>query len=312
VAAYRDPQKWSQIWQTREGEFDPKARIPDMDYEGIDAACVFGAFSLVSFLEIDDPPFAAELAKAMNDWGIDEYCGVAPERLKYPGVLPLQDVNLAVKEIYRLKQKGAVGIQVWPHFKRVPLHDPRFEPIWAAAEEVDLPICIHACNYMGYGPESTDIHFFKHAFLSWDMVLACTSFVGYGILEKHPKLRVGFFESMASWAMWLADRLDEHYGLWAKEVPWLSRSPREWMLSENCYYSAQAVEISIPQFMQVMNPKTIGFNSDYSHGDGASPDSVKLIYTRKDLSDEQKRLVLGENSARFYKIPLKSYSAAGR
>ena len=304
VTAFRDPKVWSSIWQTREGEFDSKARLPDMDYEGIDVACVFGAFSLVSFLDIDDPGFAIELARAVNDWSIEEYCGVDPRRLKFPAVLPFQDPKAVVQEIYRVKEKGAVGLQVWPHFRRIPLHDPRFDMIWSAAEEVDLPICIHACNYMGWGPESNELHFFKHAFLSYDMMLACSSFTGYGILEKHPKLRVGYFESMASWAIWLADRLDEHWNLWSRELPWQTRSPGEWMRTENCYYSAQAVEKSIPQFMEVMNPNTVGFNSDYSHGDGASPDSVKLIYTRNDMTEEQKRKVLGENAARFYKIPL--------
>ena len=137
-------------------------------------------------------------------------------------------------------------------------------------------------------------------------MLACASFTGYGLLEKYPNLRVGYFESMASWAIWLADRLDEHWNLWSQELPWQTRSPGDWMRTENCYYSAQAVEKSIPQFMDIMNPNTVGFNSDYSHGDGASPDSVKLIWTRTDLTEEQKRKVLGENAARFYKIPLVS------
>ena len=72
------------------------------------------------------------------------------------------------------------------------------------------------------------------------------------------------------------------------------------MRSENVYYSAQAVEGSIMEFM---NPDTIGFNSDYAHWDGSSPDSVKRIWTRTDMTEEQKRKVLGENAARFFKLP---------
>ena len=53
------------------------------------------------------------------------------------------------------------------------------------------------------------------------------------------------------------------------------------MRSENVYYSAQAVEGSIPQCMEFM----------------------KRIWTRTDMTEEQKRKVLGENAARFFKLP---------
>ncbi len=299
-----DPVREPHLWYWREGMKDPLLRIEDMDYEGIDVAVSFGSMVGNHAITVaDDAPFAAALSRAYNDWAIDEYCGADPKRLLVPACLPLHDPKLAVEEVYHAKEKSAIGVQVWPHFRRTPLHDPRFDIVWAAAEEVDLPVCVHVNTYMSTGHEMFDRWFFKHAFLSHDMMVACTSFVGYGILEKHPNLRVGFFEGSSSWAIWLADRLNEHWELLPHEVPWQTRSQAEWMRSENVYYSAEPGEGPIPQFMQFMNPDTIGFNSDYAHWDSSSPDSVKIMWGREDLTDEQKQKLLGENAARFFKIP---------
>jgi predicted TIM-barrel fold metal-dependent hydrolase len=41
--------------------------------------------------------------------------------------------------------------------------------------------------------------------------------------------------------------------------------------------------------------------SDYPHFDAKFPDSMKTVLDRTDLTDDQKRLMLSENPARFYK-----------
>ena len=56
----------------RKGGFDPHARIPDMDLDGIDAAFLYPSVGLFSGA-IKDPALAAAVCRAYNRW-LADYC----------------------------------------------------------------------------------------------------------------------------------------------------------------------------------------------------------------------------------------------
>ena len=83
--------------QGRKGGFDPHARIPDMEAEGIDAAFLYPSLGL--FLgSVKDLDFAAATCRAYNRW-LADYCKPYPERLFGAAMLPMQSVEGAVQEL---------------------------------------------------------------------------------------------------------------------------------------------------------------------------------------------------------------------
>src|ERR1700732_4346456 len=54
----------------RKGGFDPHARIPDMDLDGIDAAFLYPTLGLFAGA-VQDPAFAAAMCRAYNRWLAD-------------------------------------------------------------------------------------------------------------------------------------------------------------------------------------------------------------------------------------------------
>jgi predicted TIM-barrel fold metal-dependent hydrolase len=74
----------------RKGGFDPHARIPDMDADGIDAAFLYPTLGLFSGA-IHDPELAAATCRAYNRW-LADYCKAYPDRLFGIAMLPLQSV----------------------------------------------------------------------------------------------------------------------------------------------------------------------------------------------------------------------------
>ena len=74
----------------REGGVDPKARLVDMDTEGIDVAVLYGTFGLALWLA-EEPAFCAALCRAYNDW-LADYCATDPARLKASVALPLRSM----------------------------------------------------------------------------------------------------------------------------------------------------------------------------------------------------------------------------
>src|SRR5713226_6547081 len=81
----------------KKGGFDPHARIPDMDADGIDAAFLYPSLGLF-FGSIKNAEFAAAASRAYNRW-LSDYCKPYPERLFGAAMLPMQSVELAVEEM---------------------------------------------------------------------------------------------------------------------------------------------------------------------------------------------------------------------
>src|SRR5579859_3243543 len=127
----------------RKGGFDPHARIPDMDLDGIDAAFLYPSLGLFVG-SIRDPAFAAAMCRAYNRW-LADYCKPYPDRLFGIAMLPMQSIEAAIGEMrYARQELGMRGGFLRPNpYGDRKLHDPAYEPFWKVAEELDFVIGFH-------------------------------------------------------------------------------------------------------------------------------------------------------------------------
>src|SRR5437870_2965238 len=88
----------------RRGGFDPHARIPDMDLDGIDAAFLYPSLCL-GFGGVEDPKLAAALYRGYNRW-LADYCKPYPDRLFGVAMLPLQDIDRSEEHTSELQSRG--------------------------------------------------------------------------------------------------------------------------------------------------------------------------------------------------------------
>ena len=127
------------------GGFDPHARIPDMDADGIDAAFLYPSIGLFSGA-IHDPQLAAAVCRAYNRW-LADYCKPVPRPAVRCGyAADAGSVDLAVAEMrFVRKELGfkAAFIRPNPYHGNKTINDPMYEPFWAAAEDLDLSIGFH-------------------------------------------------------------------------------------------------------------------------------------------------------------------------
>ena len=198
------------------GGFDPHARIPDMDAEGIDAAFLYPSLGL--FLGATrDPEFSAAVCRAYNRW-LADYCKPYPDRLFGAAMLPMQSVDHLVDEmVFAAKELGlrCGFIRPNPYNGRV-LHDPAYDPLWAAAQEMDFSIGIHGGSESGQPTLGFDRftrgfavrHLVAHTF---EMMAAATSLIMCGVCDRFPKLRIAFLESGGGWMAGWLDRMDRHF-----------------------------------------------------------------------------------------------------
>ena len=111
-----------------------------MDRVGIDIQVVSHGANSPSTL---DHPAAVELCRNVND-GLAEQISQHPTRFRGFATIPLQDPAAAADEMRRcVNELGFVGTLIAGTCGGLFLDDERFDPVLAAAEEVDLPIYVH-------------------------------------------------------------------------------------------------------------------------------------------------------------------------
>ena len=138
------PPEGSSAGRQREGASNPRSRLADMDIQGIDIAALFPGFSLRACGWIEDPDLACAIARAYNNW-LHAYCQSAPERLKGLAVLPFQDMQESVRELRRaVNELGFIGVAFPPGAMNKSMADEYFYPIFATAQELNVPILCHA------------------------------------------------------------------------------------------------------------------------------------------------------------------------
>ena len=120
----------------------PGERIELLDAEHIDIVILYTTVGLLWEAEVEDPALSQAYTKAYNRW-ICEFCADEP-RLVPTAHLSLSDPVAAAAELERAVGEGAKGGYVAPftHDGR-PLGHPDNDPVFAAAQDLDVPLAIH-------------------------------------------------------------------------------------------------------------------------------------------------------------------------
>jgi predicted TIM-barrel fold metal-dependent hydrolase len=285
----------------------PDVQLEAMDVEGIDVAVLFPTRGLGILTRPNlDPRFAAAIARAYNDWLYD-FCQESPERLLGAGMISVYNIDDAVSEARRCAtelgfksvflRSNIVNGYVW--------HDAYYDPLWEVLEELEMPLGFHEAS--GSSSPQVGERFEPNFGLRrvyaqpFEQMLGLGSFLGGGILAKHPKMRVAFLEANCSWVPWLVWRLDEGYEREADIfMPDLSEPPSAYF-KRQVIVSVEPDETPARHMIAEFGCDQLVFSTDYPHGDSKYPIAVDS-FLELPLSDDDKRKILWDNTARFYNI----------
>lgn len=193
----------------------------------------------------------------------------------------------------------------WPNTEK-PLGNKRYEPIFEALEEVDLPLVMHgmAASVKNFPGEYLEMDtYFEHRTLAQFMghVRNATSLVARGIPEKYD-VDLVFIEHCLSWVPTLMNRMNREYELRGYEAaPEVDKKPSEYL--KEFYYGTQVMEKPdnpeyIGKMLELMDLEDqIIYTSDYPHPDG---DNVATIADHDGLTEEQKTKILQDNPKRLF------------
>ena len=180
------------------------------------------------------------------------------------------------------------------------------EPIWQAAQEYDLAIVHHSNTWNPpYFPAYQDV--WDNIFLGrlashpWGGMRFMAAFIGAGIMDRYPRLRMGTLECGFGWLPFWAKRMDEQAVYVGGTAP-LKHAPSEYIGSGRffCTIERHEGEDLFNYVTSVFGEDVLMYASDYPHSECQFPNSVDNIRAWS-LKPDTKRKLLWDNAARFYK-----------
>jgi len=292
--------------------YDSESHVAAMDIEGIDVAVIYGTRGRQVQMHDDlEPEVAAALARAHNNWTRD-FCAYNPHRLKFAAQISFHNAELAIREARRaVGELGAVAVIGNPNpVNGRHIHDPGFEPLWSAIEELEVPVGFHptgqaslrddiARRYLDH-PNGRVIGVAGRN--PMELMLAFASMAAGGVLERHPGLRCAFLEGTCGWLPWWLWRLDE---AWEKFGPGsdvqISQLPSQYFFRQ-CYIATDSDEKPLRQVVEAIGDDNIVVSTDYPHSDGLFPVAIEEFTRLEGVSEKTKAKILWDNCARLYKL----------
>jgi aminocarboxymuconate-semialdehyde decarboxylase len=137
-----------------------------------------------------EPDDGLERARIQND-ALAGLVRNHPDRVAALAALPLQDPELAARELEELMAGGELkGVEVAASVRGVFLGDDRFEPFWEAAEATGALVFVHPTTRGFDSPAFQDYYLWNTVANPLETATTAAHMVVAGVMERHPELRV--------------------------------------------------------------------------------------------------------------------------
>ena len=269
---------------------DIPGRLAHMDELGIDIQVLYPTLWLRPVTNDVKAEYA--LVRSYNRW-LADICKQGEGRLRWIAIPPLLSPDKIRDEMLFAKENGACGIFLRGLECERALGDPMFEPLYALAGELDLPICLHSGN-------GSIIH---HDFFEFDttftkfklaVVGAFHTLIEKKLPQRFPDVRWGFVEVSAQWVPYVLCDLEDRF----------RRNGWDWYenpLKDNNMYVACENTDDLPYVLKHTGEDNLVIGTDYGHHDpSAEVMAVHLLRQDNRLGPGVADKILEANARALY------------
>ncbi len=294
--------------EMRPGCFDIAERIKDMDAGGVLASMCFPSFPGFAarlFSACADKDLALAVLQAYNNWHIEAWCGVAPDRFIPMGLPIIWDPELAAAEVRRLARMGVHSVTFTenPHKLGYPsFHDPHWDPLWRACCEEEVVVSIHLGSSGELVVTAPDAPIDVMITLQpMNICQAAADLLWSRIPKNFPTLRIALSEGGAGWIPYFLDRADRTYEM---HHQWTGQDFGDMLPSDvfrrhflTCFIS-DPVGVRLRDLIGIDN---IAWECDYPHSDSSWPKAPEEVASvLQGVSQNEIDKITHENAMRWY------------
>jgi aminocarboxymuconate-semialdehyde decarboxylase len=223
---------------------------------------------------------------------VNEHAG----RVEALGALPLQDPELAARELHELMGARELrGVEVAASVRGVFLGDDRFEPFWAAAERTRALVFVHPTTRGFDSPAFQDYYLWNTVANPLETAITAAHMVMAGVMERHPGLRVLLAHGGGA-LLAVRGRLRHAHGFQPQARARLRESP-EHSIRRFYFDTLTHDEALLRALIDYVGPDHVLLGSDYPFdmGDARHAETVRAL----GLPPEVEAAVLAGNAERL-------------
>jgi uncharacterized protein len=305
----------------REGELRPTTaalRLTDMDRDGVDVSIMYGPTDPMAIAE---PELRRCCYEAYNDW-LTEFCAAKPERLIGVAQLSMEDPEVARGELERLARRGGLRhVNLLASRANPPIYDERWEPFWALAEEVNIPIGFHLAVLVKKTRLDEDDRGAANLVITVasrfakeppgiQLLEPITGLIFAGVLDRHPRLKIVMAEAGLVWVPGMIQGLDIWYQrtrdgrrlIGDGQITLPKMLPSEYF-HRQIWISFVDDPLGVKMVGSVLDVDRVMFGSDYPHPASTWPYSQKVIEEQmQDLSPTIRQKIICDNARALFGI----------
>jgi aminocarboxymuconate-semialdehyde decarboxylase len=273
--------------------WDYDLRIRDMDRAGVDIAIVSLTCPNAYFGDADVSLRAARLVNDSMAAAERQY----PDRIRWLASLPWQHERLALEELDRALQHGAVGVMVIANIDGISLTNPRFAAVWRAIDERALPVLLHPAAPQGVREMGLDEYgLVPPVGFTYDTTLAVSRMILDGFFDRHPRLKL-IASHGGGTLPYIAARLDRCHEMIPAASAVISEPPSAYLRRiwyDAVLYSPSALALCIEV---AGSDERVLYGSDYPHNIGDMEGCLARVDT---LPPPAARRIRGDNAVKLF------------
>ncbi|WP_088183489.1 amidohydrolase family protein [Sphingobium sp. Z007] len=293
--------------QLRPGCFDPKARVDDMNVNGVLGSLNFPTmpgFAGGTFIANPNREEALLAIRAWNDWHVLEWCEIGKNRLIPMIILPLWDMDLTIAEMRRMSKYGVHNIAFPDNPARGGLpsiHNAYWTPFWK--ECCDLKMLLNCHIGTGSRAEHASDETPIDAWITTMPMAIANSAADWlfgSFWKEFPDLRMALSEGGIGWIPYFLERADftnEHHHEWTFTEFSNGERPSDVFKRHivTCFIDDQFGLKSL----EYLNPDMVCYEADYPHSDTLWPNCPEHLWLSiQGLGDDVINKVTHENAMR--------------
>jgi len=273
-------------------------RLKDMDRMGVDIQAV--APAPYHYFYFTEPAYGAELAREVNE-GIANVVAQHPDRFVGMGSVPLQNAELAVKELeYCVKKLGLRGVEINTNVNGLNLTDPTLglEKFFAKANELGIVVFMHPLGYTQ--GERLRNHYFNNVIGNpLETTVAVSHLIFDGVVARYPKIKFLAAHGGGFLAHYWA-RMDHAWRARPDTRTVIKKKPSSYL--EKFYFDSITFDPRmLKQLIDRYGADHVMLGTDYPY-DMGEDDPRGLIASVNRLSAADRRLIEGGNAMKLFKI----------